>query len=205
MMLKDIMTRDVEVVSPESSLSEVAEKMKRFDTGVLPVCDGRRVRGMITDRDIVVRGIAERRDITTMRASEIMTPEVVYCYENDSVKHASKLMQDRQIRRVIVVDREKNLVGIVSIGDLALESGKNRVAGETLSEISKPWSSSNDSSHHSRSGKSLLGAGAGVGSLAFAASLVGAGYWFLQQNPEVKTWINDFFGSGESKDRSNVA
>lgn len=186
--LKDIMTKDVQIVSPDSTLSEVARKMRTHDTGVLPVCDGRRIQGMITDRDIVVRAIAEGRDPSMVRASEIMTHDVIYCYEDHSVREAAKLMQSKQIRRLIVLDRQKNLCGIVSIGDLAMEFGDSLV-GETLEQISEPVGS-----HlYSHRGSSMPGAsmmrrssGFAWAPFAFGASVLGAGYWFLNSRPELR-------------------
>jgi CBS domain-containing protein len=141
MKVGDVMTRAVDVIHPDATLDEAAEKMKRLDVGPLPVCDGDRLLGMITDRDITIRATAESRDPMTTQVSEIMTPEVVFTYDDDDVKDAAKLMEDRQLRRLVVLNREKKLVGIVSLGDLAVETSDDKLKGQVLEEISKPSSS----------------------------------------------------------------
>lgn len=138
MKLKDVMTRNVEVISPDATIREAASKMKSLDVGPLPVCDGRRVLGMITDRDLTVRATAEGRDPNTTRVREVMTSEVLTCTEDDDVKDAAKLMQKEQVRRLLVLDRDKQLAGIVSIGDLAVEAGNDKLIGQTLEQISEP-------------------------------------------------------------------
>jgi CBS domain-containing protein len=141
MKVADVMTRAVEVIAPDATLDEAAEKMKRLDVGPLPVCDGDRLLGMITDRDITVRAVAESRDPITTRVSEIMTPEVVFTYDDEDVKDAAKLMEEHQLRRLVVLNREKKLVGIVALGDLAVETSDDKLKGQVLEEISKPASS----------------------------------------------------------------
>ena len=138
MKVSDVMSRAVDVIRPESTLDEAAERMRRLDIGPLPVCDGDRLVGMITDRDITVRATAESRDPVTTRVSEIMTPEVVFTYDDEDVKQAAKLMEDHQLRRLVVLNREKKLVGIVSLGDLAVETKDDKLKGQVLEEISQP-------------------------------------------------------------------
>ena len=138
MKVSEVMTRAVDVIHPDSTLDEAAERMRRLDIGPLPVCDGDRLVGMITDRDITVRGTAESRDPVTTRVSEIMTPEVVFTYDDEDVKQAAKLMEDHQLRRLVVLNREKKLVGIVSLGDLAVETKDDKLKGQVLEEISQP-------------------------------------------------------------------
>ena len=136
--VSEVMTRAVDVINPEATLDEAAERMKTLDVGPLPVCDGDRLLGMITDRDITVRATAESRDPTTTRVSEIMTPEVVFTYEDEDIKEAAKLMKDHQLRRLVVLNRDKKLVGIVSLGDLAVETKDDKLKGQVLEEVSKP-------------------------------------------------------------------
>ena len=95
MKVKDVMTREVEVVHPDATLTEAAQKMKRLDVGPLPVCDGDQLQGFITDRDITIRATAGGQDPNTARVREAMTDEVVFCYDDQDVKEAAKLMQDR--------------------------------------------------------------------------------------------------------------
>jgi CBS domain-containing protein len=136
--VKDVMTRDVEVVRPDDTLATAAVRMKELNIGSMPVCDGRRLMGMLTDRDITVRATAAGRDPMATRVREMMTPEVVTAFDEDDVKQAAKTMQQHQIRRLPVVDRAHQLVGIVSIGDLAVETGDDKLVGQTLEEISEP-------------------------------------------------------------------
>lgn len=138
MKLRDVMTKRVEVVAPDASLHEAARKMKDLDVGPLPVCDGDRLVGMITDRDLTVRATAEGLDPDEATVRDVMTAEVLYCYEDQDVRDAAQTMQEQQIRRLLVLSREKRLVGIVSIGDLAVDFGDEELVGETLEEISKP-------------------------------------------------------------------
>src|SRR5688572_16538778 len=132
MIVRDIMTRDVEVIHPESVIKEAATKMKTLDVGSLPVCDNRRLLGVVTDRDIAIRAVAAGLDPQTTKVSAAMTPELIYCYEDEPVKEAAKLMERHQIRRLPILDREKQLVGIVSLGDLAVETGRDRMSGHAL-------------------------------------------------------------------------
>ena len=134
------MTRDVEVVRPEATVFEAASLMKRLDVGALPVCDGRKLQGMLTDRDVVVRSVADSRDPQLATAREAMTAEVIYAFEDDSVDKGAELMRKHRIRRLPIVSREKNLVGIVSLGDLAVDAGDDRLSGETLERVSEPAS-----------------------------------------------------------------
>lgn len=138
MQIADIMTRKVEVVHPDSTLQEAAEKMRTLDVGMMPVCDGERLVGMLTDRDITVRATAEGYDPTKTKVRETMTPEVTYCFEDQTVQEAAKLMEEKQIRRLPILSRDKRLIGIVSLGDLAVDTGKDKLVGQTLSEISEP-------------------------------------------------------------------
>ena len=138
MQLKHVMTSNVEVIHPDASLQDAAKKMRELDVGSLPVCDGQRLVGTLTDRDITVRAVAEGRDPTATPVRGSMTPEVVYCFEDQAVEEAAKLMKQKQIRRLPVINRDKRLVGIVSLGDLAVDTGNERMAGETLSKVSEP-------------------------------------------------------------------
>jgi CBS domain-containing protein len=137
MKIKDVMTPDVSFVGPDTSILEIARKMREGDIGSTPVIENERLVGMVTDRDIVVRAIAEGGDVRTKTARDAMSPGILYCYADDSVESVLDNMGDQQIRRLPVVDSDKRLVGVVSLGDLAL-SGKRKAAGEALQEISQP-------------------------------------------------------------------
>jgi CBS domain-containing protein len=134
MVLREIMTTHVEVVHPEATLKEAAQKMKALDVGPIPVCDGERLQGMLTDRDNTVRATAEGRDPNTTKVREVMTPDVVYCFEDQDVREAADIMEEKQIRRLVVLNRDKRLVGIVSLGDLATQTGDAELESEELSE-----------------------------------------------------------------------
>lgn len=138
MQVKDVMTSNVEVIHPDAMLQDAARKMKDLDVGSLPVCDGQRLVGTITDRDITIRAIAEGRNPTATPVRSSMTPEVIYCFEDQAVTEAAKLMKEKQIRRLPILNREKRLVGIVSLGDLAVDTGDESMAGETLTKVSEP-------------------------------------------------------------------
>jgi CBS domain-containing protein len=141
MQLKEIMTPGVEVIAPEATLQEAAEKMRHLDIGPLPVCNGDRLVGLLTDRDIIVRAVADGRNPTTTRVHEVMTPEVVYGYDDQDIQDAARLMEQYQIRRLPVLNHDKRLVGIVSLGDLAVHAGGQPLAGEVLEQVSAPGKS----------------------------------------------------------------
>jgi CBS domain-containing protein len=138
MQIREIMTPRVEVIHPDATIEEAAEKMKRLDVGPLPVCDGERLLGMITDRDITVRATSEGRDPRTTRVRDIMTGEVFYAFDDQDVREAAEIMQRAQIRRLPIVNRDKRLVGIVSLGDVAVQTGDEELAGEVLEDVSEP-------------------------------------------------------------------
>jgi len=137
MQIKQIMTTGVEVIRPDETLQEAARKMRSIDVGPLPVCDGDRVLGMITDRDIVLRATAEGLDPRTTPVEEAMTPAIVYCYQDQDIEEAAVLMKERQLRRLVVLDRDKKLVGILSLGDIAADSDEE-LGGEVLKRVSEP-------------------------------------------------------------------
>lgn len=138
MILKDIMSRDVHVVAPDATLQEAARLMQNYGVGSIPVCDGTRLQGMITDRDIAIRAVAEGRDPFTVKVQDVMTPGILYAMEDQSVEDAARMMEEKQIRRLVVLDSNKNLVGVVSLGDVATKSRNDSLAGETLEAISQP-------------------------------------------------------------------
>lgn len=138
MKVKDIMTHDPHVISPGETISQAAKLMKELNVGSLPVCDGTRLVGMITDRDITTRSTAEGSNPLSIQVSEVMTPKVRFCFEDQDISEAAKLMQDEQIRRLPVLDRQKQMVGIISLGDLSVDADMDKLSGKTLEEISKP-------------------------------------------------------------------
>jgi CBS domain-containing protein len=138
MKLKEVMTRGVDVTRPDATLEAAAEKMKSLDVGPLPVCDGDRLVGMVTDRDITVRATAAGRDPKTTPIREAMTEKVVYCFEDQDVREAARLIEEKQIRRLPVLNRDKRLVGIVSVGDLAVRTHDKGLTGEVVERVSAP-------------------------------------------------------------------
>jgi CBS domain-containing protein len=138
MLVSDVMTGATECTYPDASLQEAAERMKELDVGSLPVCEKDGLVGMVTDRDITVRAIAEGLDPWTGRVRDVMTPGVIYCFEDQEVQEAARLMKENQVRRLIVLNRDKRLVGIVSLGDLAVETGHEQLAGQTLEALVDP-------------------------------------------------------------------
>jgi CBS domain-containing protein len=139
MQVSEVMTPEVECASPSTSIQEAARKMRDLDVGPLPVCgDNDRLVGMLTDRDIVIRAIAEGLDPKTTRIQDMMTPDVIYCFEDQGLEEAAQLMKESQVRRLVVLNRDKQLVGIVSLGDLAVKTGDESLSGETLSHVSEP-------------------------------------------------------------------
>ena len=132
---REIMTRNVKTASREMTLRDVAALMRDGDMGAMPVVENGKLVGIVTDRDIVVRAIAEGRD-ATVPIGEVMTTEVFSARENDFVFEAIRLMGDRQVRRVPIVNEAGELVGIIAMADVALETEDEREIAETLEEIS---------------------------------------------------------------------
>jgi CBS domain-containing protein len=135
MNVSEVMTAQVARAEPKTTITEVAKMMVSVESGVIPVTDGDKVVGLITDRDIVVRVVAENKSFDTP-VSEVMTSEVETCGKDDNVADAAAKMGARQIRRLVVIDEAGVLVGMLSLGDLALDYGA-KVVGHTLEEISE--------------------------------------------------------------------
>ena len=136
MKVSEVMTTEVETISADQTAREAASFMLRADAGSIPVCDGDRVIGMITDRDIAVRGVAEGRGPDTP-VSELMSDGVICAREDDDIQAVAKRMSDEQIRRLPVLDAEERLIGIVSLGDLARET-RGQTAEQALEGVSAP-------------------------------------------------------------------
>ena len=138
MKIQTLMTRKVEVIHPDTPLQQAAATMKRLDVGMLPVCDGERLVGTLTDRDITVRATAEGLDPAKTPAERVMTMDVCYCFDTHEVEQAVKLMEQKQIRRLPIVDRSKKLVGMLSLGDIAVRSKNKKLAAEAIEQVSIP-------------------------------------------------------------------
>ena len=135
--LSEVMTRNVQVISPDATIREAAQQMRGGDFGMLPVGEDDRMIGAISDRDIAIRAIAEGKESTTT-VRDVMSEGVVWAYDTDSIEDAARLMSEHQVRRLPVVNSDKRLVGIVALGDFAVDSRDIAPAAEALSEISKP-------------------------------------------------------------------
>ena len=145
MKVRDVMSRSVQLTTPSEDIQQAARLMGEIDAGVLPVAEGDRLIGMITDRDITVRAVAAGKSPDTPVA-EIMSEEVLYCFEDENGEKVSRNMADNKVRRMPVLNREKRLVGIISIGDLA-RSDNPTTTGKAVSEISKPGGQHSQSSN----------------------------------------------------------
>lgn len=154
-IVRDIMTRGVRTLSPSDTVMFAAQAMAELDVGAIPVCDGKRLVGVITDRDITIRSVAQGFDPQNTAIEQVMTSEVQWCYEEQSVEEATQLMSDAQIRRLPIVDHERHLVGVLSLGDVAVKGGSQE-ASDALKDISSP-------SEPDRSGQSAASGSAGGG------------------------------------------
>jgi CBS domain-containing protein len=136
MRVSEAMSRDVRVANPGQTIRDVAKIMAEIDAGAMPVGENDRLVGMITDRDIAIRAVALGKGPDTP-VREVMSQEVKYVFEDEDLEHVAENMSDIQVRRLPVVNREKRLVGIVSLGDIAQKEDK-KTAGETVRGVSKP-------------------------------------------------------------------
>ena len=138
MKLSEIMTREVEIIQPDDTLHTAAQKMRDRDIGFLPVCDGESLMGVLSDRDITIRALANGMDINVMLGRDLMTTPAIYCFDDQDVTEAAKIMEENQIRRLVVLNRDdKRLVGVISLGDLA-RKGITDISGRVLQRVSKP-------------------------------------------------------------------
>jgi CBS domain-containing protein len=136
-LLKELMSRDVQVISPEMTVGDAAKSMRDGNFGMMPVGENDRMIGSISDRDIAIRAVAEGKD-GNASVRDIMTEGIAWAFEDDTVEQGAKIMSERQVRRLPVVDRNKRLVGIVALGDFAVDSSEIRPVANALTEISKP-------------------------------------------------------------------
>lgn len=145
MRVADCMTRDVRIANPDETVREAARSMLEIDAGVLPVGENDRLVGMITDRDIVARAVAEGRG-PDAKVRDVMSAEVKYCYEDDDAQDVLRNMGDQQVRRLPVLNRDKRLVGIVSLSDFAMGGDKPRT-GDALHQIAQPGGPHSHTAH----------------------------------------------------------
>ena len=136
MKASDLMTANPQTVSPDDTLTRAAELMDELDVGVLPVCEGERLTGVVTDRDITVRATAAGQAPNETRVAEVMTADLRWCFEDEGVDDVERLMREAQIRRIPVLNRDRKLVGMLSLGDLAAKGARD--VRDTLDIISQP-------------------------------------------------------------------
>ena len=134
----DAMTRDVELTAPDATLQEAASRMKDCGVGMLPVGENDRLVGVITDRDITVRAVARGMDPKSSRVRDAMTPQVLYCFEDQPIAEAAQMMEKKVVRRLIVLNRRTRMVGMISLDDLARLPGEARRVGEVLERVAEP-------------------------------------------------------------------
>jgi CBS domain-containing protein len=139
MKVRDVMSKDVEVIDPDTTtVQEAAMKMRNIDVGLLPVCSDNRLVGMVSDRDIAIRAVADGRDPTKTRIADVMTGEIYFAREDQEINDAAKVMREHQVRRLPVLDKEQRLVGIVALADLAVRVKDEAVTVGVLDGVSKP-------------------------------------------------------------------
>lgn len=137
MLVKDIMSPFVKTINENDGLKEAARKMRELDIGCLLVDRGDQLTGIVTDRDITCKGVADDMDIDAMIVSDVMSRELVWCAENEDVEDAIRLMENKQVRRLPVMDDEKNLVGILTLGDVSTQLS-HELSGEVIEAVSRP-------------------------------------------------------------------
>jgi CBS domain-containing protein len=137
MQVKTIMTRSVDLVDPNTTIRDAAMKMRDDDVGALPVGENDRLVGMITDRDIAIRAVAENKAPSQTAVRDVMSEGICYCFEDDAVDDAARIMADRQVRRLPVLNRDKRLVGIVALADIA-RSGATKAEEQAIEGVSQP-------------------------------------------------------------------
>jgi len=138
MQVKEFVNSRVETIQSNDTLQRAAGKMRHLDVGSLPVCKGGELVGIITDRNITIRAVAIGSDPLKAMVYKVMTPEVLCCLETDDVKEAALIMEENQVRRILVLNESKHLVGIISLGELVTATGDRLLAGKILESVSDP-------------------------------------------------------------------
>ena len=134
MQAKELMTGKVQCIAPDTKIPDAAKQTKALDVGFLPVCENDRLIGALTDRDIVLRATADGKDVKKCKARDVMTDDVFWCYEDQTADEVADFMAEKEVRRVLILNRDKRLVGVISIGDLA-KRGQEQITGETIKDI----------------------------------------------------------------------
>jgi CBS domain-containing protein len=137
MQVKEVMTSEYKFILPDTTLREAAEKMRDCKCGYLPIGEDDRLTGAVTDRDIIVRGIAAGHNPDEVTVKEIMSGRMHYCYEEDDVKDAAERMKNEQIRRLVVLNKDKRIAGILTVGDIARSCNDSHLTGDIESCIAR--------------------------------------------------------------------
>lgn len=135
MKVKKMMHKGVEWVSPDTLVTALAKKMQKNDIGAIPVGENDRLIGMVTDRDVTVRGVAKGKDLSKLMARDLMTKDVIWCRDNDDIEEAARIMEKKQVRRLPVIDKNKRMVGMLSLGDIS-HAASRRIAAEVTKAVS---------------------------------------------------------------------
>lgn len=138
MQVRECMTRDVKIIDPGMTLKEAAKLMSEQDTGFLPVGENDRLVGSLTDRDITTRAVSEGKDPNSTTVRDAMSEHIIYCFDDQDTTEAADLMGENQVRRLAVLNHDKRLVGVVSLGDLASRAHDENAAEQALEEVSRP-------------------------------------------------------------------
>lgn len=135
MKVKDVMHKGAEWVAPQTSVANVAQKMRDLDIGAIPVGENDRLIGMVTDRDIACRGVANGKDCTKLTARDVMSKGIFYCSDTEELEDALRVMEQKQVRRLPVINDKKRMVGILSLGDVA-QAASHELSGEVTAAVS---------------------------------------------------------------------
>lgn len=137
MQVQEVMCKNVKVIQPDATLEEAAKLMQELECGYLPIGENDRLQGAVTDRDIVIRAIAEGKDPSSATVKEVMTGKIEFCFEEDNIEDAARQMKEKQIRRLVVLNKDKRLIGVLSIGDIARECGDKHMTGDIETGVAK--------------------------------------------------------------------
>jgi len=135
MKVKDVMHKGAEWVTPQTTLADVAQRMRDLDIGAIPVGENDRLIGMVTDRDIACRGVANGQDLAKLTARDVMSKGIFYCSDGEDLEDALRIMEQKQVRRLPVIDDRKRMVGMLSIGDIA-DAASHELSGEVIAAVS---------------------------------------------------------------------
>lgn len=135
MKVKDMMHKGAEYVAPDASLQQVAKKMRDHDVGAIPVCEGGKLIGMVTDRDLAIKGLANGKDVSKLAAKDVMSKNVVHCRDTEEAEDAIRIMEKNQVRRLPVLNEAQKLVGMVSLGDISHALSQD-LTGEVTKAVS---------------------------------------------------------------------